>query len=1007
VAWLRRVDQGYAWALPLTALALAFKLAPTSTAAAVAVALLAGVWLLGAALAHFTRQSPARHLWLAGLLLLLALALYLRDMHLPWPLLGMLIACALYAAAPRLGLQAAHQDWLALAVLVLAVAHVAENAFGSSQTHMGWAYAEKFALAGALLGTAWLGRQRGNGFTEVMAWAGGLWGTLALVNLLIDLNLDHWPSILFVAALAASVALFALRWAPHPAAPAALAIVLTVMGPGAASATALPWTALASLGLLVALGLLVQTALRPPPAAAGEDNRATVAGTVLLLLPLALWPWLRVTGQQMDWLGLSFSLSALMLGVLISTVFAQRKLPPDSRWHQDLAPVVFYVVAAVLAARLIGHIERDPWALVFEILALAYLALRTHWVHQDEHGVDRSLRQRYLLIGVLLIALFLQAQALRLWGPEGAVLTMKDLRHMAAPVLLSLLWAALGAVLAIGGHRLKERMVWATGAGLLVLAAGKIVLLDSGSLGSLPNILAVIAAGGLFLAVSWWAPFPPARPAPKPTRAPRKPAPAAPRAPSDAPASRPSEAARVPEAARATPDVAPAATATANPPPRAQPAPMAAARPQAVAASEWQDTQPSAYRPSRHDSEFGTASPRPRRAARSTAQAEPPGSLLWVWIIVGGMLLLMWVGYQNFQKTQLRRIQEQEFRMHQGIGFPRPQGPPTRPPQPASPPPTQPVARVEPTVSAAPKPADALQSFQLPSPPPQTCAFDGVPMPGNLLVYAAGGYSGRKLGFQIDQSGHEATQFDIAVNSPSRPVALMLGAYEPTVWNIGWSAGTQIVAVIVSGYHRQAVAGLPGSVPVLNSSSDNRGGCVYFHVDRQRNPALNPLAQRLFGKPVDMVFPGDNSGSLVIGEPITSQTRLQTSGAVTPGSFRNTSAPLAGQAGLDEAVRKGLIRRATEADINAWTAAVAAKSDNPPVAGQFKGPPARSSLLTIRPSYVVIKNFSYPSGLHGAHAVSFFIPRGVPIPTGEAGHSNVYDFNSLQCRVGPLLCPDS
>lgn len=48
---------------------------------------------------------------------------------------------------------------------------------------------------------------------------------------------------------------------------------------------------------------------------------------------------------------------------------------------------------------------------------------------------------------------------------------------------------------------------------------------------------------------------------------------------------------------------------------------------------------------------------------------------------------------------------------------------------------------------------------------------------------------GRELSFQIDQSGHQATQFDITVNSPEQPVALILGAYEPTVWNIGWKSG--------------------------------------------------------------------------------------------------------------------------------------------------------------------------------------------------------------------------
>ena len=83
------------------------------------------------------------------------------------------------------------------------------------------------------------------------------------------------------------------------------------------------------------------------------------------------------------------------------------------------------------------------------------------------------------------------------------------------------------------------------------------------------------------------------------------------------------------------------------------------------------------------------------------------------------------------------------------------------------------------------------------------CGFGNLTIPEGLRVYAAGGSGGRELQFQIDQSGHEATQFDIAVNSPRQPVALLLGAYEPTIWNISWTEGTRIVAVLVSGYHRK------------------------------------------------------------------------------------------------------------------------------------------------------------------------------------------------------------
>ncbi len=285
--------------------------------------------------------------------------------------------------------------------------------------------------------------------------------------------------------------------------------------------------------------------------------------------------------------------------------------------------------------------------------------------------------------------------------------------------------------------------------------------------------------------------------------------------------------------------------------------------------------------------------------------------------------------------------------------------------------------------------------------PAGSCAFDNLSVPPGMRVYAAGGYSGRELQFQIDQSGHEATQFDIAVNSPGQPVALVLGAYEPTVWNIGWSRGTRIVAVFVSGYHRQAVAGLEKSVPVLNSSYDNRGPCGHIYVSNGQNTALNPLSRRLFNQPVDMVFPGDRKGKILIGDALSAAADLVTSGATSPQSFRDRSAPLAGQAGLDSAVERGVLRLATAADGDAWVAAVKASTgpaDVPPVAGQGTPGPAKPRL---HKAYVVLGAFTYPSGLFGGNSATFFIARGVPRPSGDPGHSAVYDFNSLACS-GPL-----
>jgi hypothetical protein len=280
---------------------------------------------------------------------------------------------------------------------------------------------------------------------------------------------------------------------------------------------------------------------------------------------------------------------------------------------------------------------------------------------------------------------------------------------------------------------------------------------------------------------------------------------------------------------------------------------------------------------------------------------------------------------------------------------------------------------------------------------PSPCAFADLKLPAEFSVFAAGAYSGKKTAIQIDQSGHEATRIDVAVNSPKKPVVLMLGAYEPTIWNIGWSRGTKVVAVLVSGYHRQAVAGLEKNTPMLNSSYDNRGTCGYFYVTSDNLGPLNPLARKLFGRAVDLVYPATN-GKVVVGEPLGEGISLVTSSETPPESFHDKSAPMAGPAGVEDAVSKGLLRKATVADAEAWAEAVAQNSpkrDVPPVAGADAAKRPRPAFYN---GYVVLKAFTYPAGLYGGNSVTFIIPKGVPKPDGNPGHSAVYDFNTLNCQ---------
>lgn len=114
--------------------------------------------------------------------------------------------------------------------------------------------------------------------------------------------------------------------------------------------------------------------------------------------------------------------------------------------------------------------------------------------------------------------------------------------------------------------------------------------------------------------------------------------------------------------------------------------------------------------------------------------------------------------------------------------------------------------------TARPTPVQAFDPFEFPSTVDNSaiCVYPrDTRLPDGFAVLAAGAGGGRPAGFNIDISGRNATQIDVAVNVTFKPVVLILSAYQPTVWHIGWTKGSTIVAVMVSGHYRQEIVGLP------------------------------------------------------------------------------------------------------------------------------------------------------------------------------------------------------
>jgi hypothetical protein len=240
---------------------------------------------------------------------------------------------------------------------------------------------------------------------------------------------------------------------------------------------------------------------------------------------------------------------------------------------------------------------------------------------------------------------------------------------------------------------------------------------------------------------------------------------------------------------------------------------------------------------------------------------------------------------------------------------------------------------------------------------------------------------------QLDRSGNEVRQAEVVVNEPDRPVLLVLSAYDPVVWNVGVTEGTQVLGVVCSGYHGQAVIGIDEDVPLaLATYENNEGGFEHFRVFTAE-PGLLRLDDRiaaLAGRGLEhLTIAPSASGIFEVGLPLGEGEEVRYSGERSLNDYLIQDLLPAGQYGLDLLEEAGAIRKATMADIDAWI-------DQESAPFQELAPGIRiNSHLAPGFTYVVLEAFEFPAGLFGAHSRTFLVPEGVPAPTGDPGHSTV------------------
>jgi uncharacterized protein YecT (DUF1311 family) len=283
---------------------------------------------------------------------------------------------------------------------------------------------------------------------------------------------------------------------------------------------------------------------------------------------------------------------------------------------------------------------------------------------------------------------------------------------------------------------------------------------------------------------------------------------------------------------------------------------------------------------------------------------------------------------------------------------------------------------------------------------PTSCRLDNLP--SDFTVQAVGVYEGKiDTDVRLDASGHETKSVEVVVNMPEKNVVLVLMAYDPVLWQVKRTPTSRIAAVIVGGYHAQAVVGIERSVPLLISTHDGRKDCAESFYAYEAGPGLlraDTLVKKLTGRQIDHLSSSYGLGTVPVGEPAPANVSLVSSGDYQPEEYTNLPRFPSGQKGIERLIELGLLRRATDEDVNTWVETASARYR------RFNPTLSVSKPFAPQGVYTVLGKMRYPEGLFGGHSVAFLIPAGVPTPEGNPGHSAVYHLGNGNCSGA--MCPD-
>jgi Ca2+-binding EF-hand superfamily protein len=283
----------------------------------------------------------------------------------------------------------------------------------------------------------------------------------------------------------------------------------------------------------------------------------------------------------------------------------------------------------------------------------------------------------------------------------------------------------------------------------------------------------------------------------------------------------------------------------------------------------------------------------------------------------------------------------------------------------------------------APKVAEIQPSFQ------EKAAIEcAVPKPGKDVKFVLfNGYSPAALSTAAIGSQDKETQTTRVIIEPgAEPLYLVMIAWDRVIWQFEGAVGRvkRVVLAAAGGVEPEGppvgATGLSREVIAIPASERCRR--LWMDMEQKNNKNPQAGARLVFGREPDLMVSSDEK---------MWDLKLP-SGAVSAPSEADQSRTFPNS---DRSVRSVLLRYYPGGLMRIDAAAVIGGQ----VATNYEVLPQQAGLLQLlidgalvrneRGEFIVTRQTRFPAGLNGGHSVKFIVPKGVPRPSGNPGHSKV------------------